>query len=126
MYQYLNEHAGDLIAIRVTGKLDQNDYESLIPEFESKIRQYGKISLYWEMEDFEGWQPKGLLEDLKFDAKHADDYKKIAMVGDKRWEEWMTSLMKPFSSAEIKYFDLSGREQALRWVQEKSLHQEKG
>ncbi|MBO3272050.1 STAS/SEC14 domain-containing protein [Hymenobacter defluvii] len=121
MFQYLNEHTEELVAIRVTGKLDQHDYASLIPEFENKIRQYGKINLYWEMVDFTGWQPEGLLEDLQFDARHADDYKKIAMVGDERWEEWMTKLMKPFSSAEIKYFDLLEREQALSWIQEKRL-----
>jgi hypothetical protein len=125
MFQYLKEHSEDLIAVKVTGKLEKADYDSLIPKMEEKIRRYGKVNLYWEMEDFEGWQPSGLLQDLQFDIKHANDYKKIAMVGEKKWEKWMSNLMKPFTSAEIKYFDLTERRQAIEWVNEKAMGKEK-
>ena len=39
----------DLIAIRLTGTLGKQDYDKLIPVLETKIKQYGKIDLYWEM-----------------------------------------------------------------------------
>lgn len=65
-----------------------------------------KVRWYFEMNDFDGWNVKGFWEDLKMDAKHADDYEKIVMVGDSNWQDWMTQLIKPFTAAEIKFFDL--------------------
>ena len=44
--------------------------------------------------------------DVKFDAKHANDFDKVAMVGEKKWEEKMSDLMGFFSSGEVKYFDI--------------------
>ena len=48
------------------------------------------------------------------DLKHADDYEKIAMVGEKKWQEWITRFMKPFTNAEVRYFDL--KEKAKAWI----------
>jgi hypothetical protein len=51
---------------------------------------------------------------LKF--THSDDIEKIAIVGVKKWEEWMRSVMKPFAKARVKYFDLADKEQAKEWI----------
>ena len=125
MFKYLKEHSAHLIAVKVIGKLEKADYDSLIPEAEEKISRYGKVNVYWEMEDFEGWSPSGLWPEIKFDIKHLNDINKVAIVGDMKWEEWITNLAKPFTSAEIKFFELSQREQAMMWVNEKDINQEK-
>jgi hypothetical protein len=38
------------------------------------------------------------------------------MVGEKKWEEWMTDLMKAFTSAAVKFFDTSKKEEAIEWI----------
>lgn len=38
------------------------------------------------------------------------------MVGEKKWQVWMTQLMKPFTSAEIKYFDIENEQAAKDWI----------
>jgi hypothetical protein len=116
MFKYLKEHATDLIAVMVTGKLDKADYDSLLPEAEEKLRRYGKVSVYWEMVDFDGWQLSGLWPELKFDIKHLNDFNRVALVGGKKWESMIASVAKPFTTAEIRFFDLSEREQAMAWV----------
>lgn len=58
---------------------------------------------------------KAFWEDAKFDIKHASDLEKIAMVGEKKWLVWMTDLMKPFTSAEIKSFELDEKDGAKKW-----------
>lgn len=125
MFKYLKDHSADVIAIMVTGKLEKADYESLIPEIEEKISRYGKVNLYWEMADFEGWQPSGLWQDLTFDIKHANDFNKIALVGDKKWEKQLIKLIKPFTSAAVSYFDISQCKQAQEWVKDKTSNWEK-
>jgi hypothetical protein len=116
MFKYLKEHSADLIAVRVTGKLDKADYDSLIPEAEEKLNRYGKVSVYWEMADFDGWQLSGIWPELKFDIKHLNDFVRVAIVGDKTWESMITNMAKPFTTAEIHFFELTEREQAMAWV----------
>ncbi len=125
MFKYLKEHSADLIAVMVTGKLDKADYDSLIPEAEEKISRFGKVSVYWEMVDFDGWQPFGLWQEIKFDIKHLNDINRAAIVGGKKWEQMVANLAKPFTSAEVRFFELSQREEAMAWVKEKTLNQEK-
>ena len=118
MYQYLSENAGDLVAVRTTGKLDPADLDRLLPDIKEKIKQFGKIRFFWELDDFEGWTPAGFVKDRFFELKHFNDFKRIAIVGEKGWEEKMATLMKPFTSAALKYFDRSQRLQALQWIRE--------
>ena len=80
------------------------------------VEQYGKVRWYYAMQDFEGWALESWIKELKMDIKYANDIEKLAMVGDKKWEEWMTEFIKPFTSAEVKYFDLSEKVEAMKWV----------
>lgn len=118
MYKILSESQGNLVALRISGKIEAEDFKTLTPFLEGRIRVFGKLRLYWEMRDFDGWTFDGFWADAGFDSKHKDDFIRIAMVGDKKWHEWMTKLMKPFTSAELKYFDLSESSEALEWVRE--------
>ena len=106
----------NLIAIRLTGTLGKKDYEQLIPVLEAKIKQFGKIDLYWEMEALEGWELSGLWEDLKFDITHINSFRKVAIVGDRKWEEWIARMIKPFTTAEIRYFDVRQKDEAMHWL----------
>ncbi len=106
----------DLVAVSVSGHLDKHDYEQIIPVLENKIAQFGKINLYWEMVGLEGWRLDGLWKDLKFDLKHVNDFRKVAIVGDKKWEEWIATMIKPFTTAEVKFFNELHRDEAMTWV----------
>jgi SpoIIAA-like len=118
MFQYLSEHADDLVAVKTSGKLDKDDLDRLLPEIEQKIKQFGKISFFWEMDAFEGWTPVSFAQDRAFDLKHATDFRKIAIVGEKGWEEKLAGVMKFFTSSQLKYFDVTQRQQALNWARE--------
>jgi hypothetical protein len=116
MVSSIETNRESLAAFRLTGALDKKDYAFLIPVLEDKISRFGKIDLYWEMVASEGWNLEGLWEDLKFDLKHMNSFRKVAIVGDKKWEEWIAAIIKPFTSAEIKYFHVPQREEAMAWV----------
>lgn len=38
------------------------------------------------------------------------------MVGDKKREKWMTNLMKPFTSADVQYFESTKKVEAVNWI----------
>ncbi|MDT0687378.1 STAS/SEC14 domain-containing protein [Salegentibacter sp. F188] len=118
MLQILGQTEGNLIATRATENLTEADYDKLLPLLNNIVEKYKKIRWYFEMEGFEGWTPKAFWKDLKFDVQHANDFEKVAMIGDKKWEKWMTDLMKPFTSAEVKFFDLEEKEIAKKWIKQ--------
>jgi hypothetical protein len=115
MYRILHETSGPFVALQVNGTLESEDYAGFLPFLQSKITEHGKIDLFWEMKDFDGWTASGLWSDGSFDVKHASDFRRIAVVGDKKWQEWMTAIMKPFTSAEVRYFDHEDRSAAMDW-----------
>lgn len=118
MLRLLEESRNDLVAFRLSGQIDRTDYDVMLPILEEKIKQYGKISVYAEVQDIEDFSSRALWEDLKFDFRHANDFKRAAVVGDQKWLDWLTVMATPFTSAKIKYFEPRQREEALAWVQQ--------
>lgn len=117
MIQIIEPTYGNLIATRASGKLTREDYEKVLPALEKLEAKYSKIRWFFEMApDFDGWSIEAAAKDLKFDLSHAKQLEKVAMVGDKKWEEWLTKLMKPFTTAEVKFFESSKIEEAQIWI----------
>tara|TARA_R110002051_G_scaffold126868_1_gene200467 strand:+ start:118 stop:477 length:360 start_codon:yes stop_codon:yes gene_type:complete len=117
MLQIIDVKKDNVIATLATGKLEQQDIEKVHPIIHSILDKGFKVRWYFEMVNFTGWDVPGLWEDLKMDTAHATDYEKIAMVGDEKWQEWITQFMKPFTNAEIKYFNLDQKEDAKSWIE---------
>ena len=112
------ETGGETMTVVVSGKLSKEDYGVLVPEAERLIRQHGTIRLLAEMCDFHGWDAGALWEDLKFDVKHFSDIERLALVGDKKWQVGMAMFCKPFTKAEVRYFDRDQIGQARRWLRQ--------
>jgi len=72
----------------------------------------------FEMRDFHGWDAGALWEDIKFDIRHFYDIESLALVGDKKWEKGMSIFCRPFTKAQIKYFDLTEIYKAYEWIRE--------
>src|SRR5690606_9146008 len=104
------------IYIVATGKLTDDDYDQMLPLLKRKIEEYDKINWYFQMKDFKGWTPHAFWRDVKFDLQNANKLNRVAMVGEKKWHELMTDMMKPFTSAEIKYFDEADADKAREWI----------
>lgn len=110
------EKTGNLIKTLVSDKLTQEDYDKLIPILEQTLEEWSNLRWYFEMQDFRGWSMQAAFMDLGFDIRHATDLSKIAMVGEKHWQETLTNLMKPFTSADVRYFSLEEKEEAMEWI----------
>ena len=107
---------GDFACLQISGKLETSDYDVFVPEIEQQIKQYGKINLLIDLIDFHGWTLGAAWEDTKFGVRHFNDINRLAIVGDKTWEKGMAVFVKVFTLAEVKYFDISSREEAILWV----------
>lgn len=111
-------HLKDLTIVRISGKLTAEDYEKFVPEVEKQIAEFGKLRLLVELHDFHGWTLAAVWDDMNFDMKHWNDIKRLAIVGESKWEAGMAVFCKPFTGAKVKYFDHSKLEQAKKWLVE--------
>ncbi len=112
------ESGGKIMVVRITGKLAKEDYQRLVPEVERLIGQHGKIRMLVYLHDFHGWTLGALWEDIKFDWKHFNHIERLALVGDRKWEEGMAVFCRPFTTAKIRYFDEAKAEEAHTWIKE--------
>lgn len=115
----LNEtNNGRFLEVEASGKLTHEDYQQLVPKLEEALKIHGKARILFQMRDFHGWEGAALWDDMKFGLKHFSDIEKLAMVGDKKWEKGMSVFCRPFTRAQIRYFDSKAVEEARLWVAE--------
>jgi len=116
--QLSEQNDGKILEVRVSGKLAKEDYEHFVPEFERLLAAHGKLNVLFEIADFHGWTVAAAWEDTKFALHHFHDIGRLAVVGEKKWQEGMTTFCKPFTKATIRYFDHSDAEEASKWLAE--------
>jgi len=108
----------NVLRVEVSGRLTQEDYDDLVPSWESFIARHGKIRMVFVMRDFHGWEPHAAWDDFRFDLQHRQQVERIAMVGEKKWQHWMTKVAAWFVDANVRYFDVSDESEAERWVRQ--------
>jgi len=116
--QLNEEDDGKLLVVHVGGKLVKEDYAQFVPEFERLLRQHGKLRLLFDMTGFHGWEASAAWEDFKFGVKHSADIERLAMVGEKKWQQGMATFCKPFTRATVRYFDHAYAAGARNWLAE--------
>ena len=118
MIEQLPQSTEKILGFKISGKLHDEDYKHFVPVIDAAVAKGGKIRLLAQFVDFHGWDLHALWDDIKFATKHCLDIERIALVGDKKWEEWMAKVCKPFTMAKIRYFDASQVDSAWAWLQE--------
>lgn len=112
MHEILDTPDQNIVGIRFSGTLTEDDYEETVPFLEDQIEKHTTVRLFFEMDDVDGWEPEPLWEDWTFDLRHARDADKIAVVGDAPWETWMTKMRMLFLSADVRFFETDDRDDA--------------
>ena len=106
----------NLISATINGKISKEDIEKIHPLIHNIVENGDKVDFFFELVDFEGYDLKGIWADLKVDAAHISDYGKMAIVGEKEWQQWAARATDVFTNSEVKYFDLTEKEEAKRWI----------
>lgn len=118
MLQIIPVNEDRIVAVKAIGKLNDKDLEAFTALLEQQIAEHGPLSLLIELENFHGWDANAAWTDFMFMTKHEDDFKHIAIVGEKRWEQWMTALGNAFAATEIRYFKRDELLVAWDWLRE--------
>lgn len=107
---------GKVVEVRVSGNLTVDDYKRFVPEFDLCVERKGEIRLLFDVSRLHGWEAGAAWEDLKLGFKHFAHIERLAMVGEKKWQQVMSWLCRPFTTAEVRYFDHGDAVAARKWL----------
>lgn len=114
----------NILECRVSGTLTGADLDHMVPVLKKHIAEAGDPRLLLIMDDFSGWSDIATFwKDLKLDAEYIGEFNRIALVGNARWEEWLTKLVDPLTPNEIEFFEPHAMAHARRWVQQERQQQ---
>ena len=104
------------IEIVMLGTLTHKDYTLFVPMVDKALKEAKGLEadLLIDMKNFTGWEFLAAWDDLKFGLKHRNDFTKMAIIGDKNWEEVSVQMMSHLVKGKIKHF--KKREKALSWI----------
>ncbi|WP_273150903.1 STAS/SEC14 domain-containing protein [Methylophaga thiooxydans] len=104
------------ITFRIVGKLTHDDYAAITPMIAAALSSVEdpEANVLIDATEFEGWELRAAWDDFKLGLKHGSDFYKIAIVGDKRWQQWAAKIGSWFISGEAKHFD--NLADALSWL----------
>ena len=107
---------GNMVSVAASGRLTDEDYDRFVPEMERLIKQWGRLRMLFDMRDFRGWDLHSVWDEFKFHARHRQDLKRVAVVGNKNWEKWARKVSRLFTGSDVRYFDEDDIEEARYWL----------
>jgi len=106
------------LSLTAVGRLTHADYENITPIIDSALDgvQEPKVKVLVDGTEMEGWEPRAAWDDFKLGLKHGSEFEKVAIYGNKNWQEITARIGSWFVSGEVKYFESCN--DALDWLQE--------
>jgi len=108
------------IGLVATGHVTGTDYEKiLIPAVEAALKRHKKLRLLYELgNDFTGFAPTAMWDDMRLGMSHLTAWEKIAVVTDVGWIANATNIFKFVMPCTVRVFSSSERKAAEQWIVE--------
>lgn len=96
-----------IIVFKAKGKLTHDDYQAMIPILKTTIKQIDSSALKMmvDISTLTGWELRAAWDDFKLGLVLNSKIDKIAIYGDKSWQEMASKVGSWFVSGEIKSFE---------------------
>jgi len=118
MIEILSQSEPDALAVVVSGKLSQDDYDKLRPELELRSERAGNFNLLVELTDVSSLEPGAIKDDLMFTKDFKDSIDKMAVVTDdqllSKVSDFVGTPLGELLGVEVKRFD--DRDVAWAWI----------
>jgi hypothetical protein len=106
------------LSMKAQGKLTHKDYEIITPLIDSALSEVKqpKVKALIDATELEGWDVRAAWDDFKIELKHGNEFEKVAIYGNKQWQELAAKLGSWFISGEIRSFN--NEDNAISWLNE--------
>jgi len=104
------------LSLKAQGKLTHEDYKVITPMIDSALAEVNdpEVKVLIDGSELQGWEPRAAWDDFKLGLKHGSEFTKIAIYGNKAWQEKVSKLADWVVSGEVQFFDDYG--DALAWL----------
>jgi len=104
------------LSFKAIGKLTHEDYEVITPMIDSALEgvKQPKIKALVDITEMDGWELRAGWDDFKLGLKHGREFEKIALYGNRGWQEKAAKIGSWFIAGEAKYFE--SLDEALAWL----------
>ena len=72
------------------------------------------MNVFIDGTELEGWEVRAAWDDFKMGMKHNNQFKKVAIYGNKKWQETASKVGDWFTSGEVQFFE--DEKKALDWL----------
>jgi hypothetical protein len=106
------------LSLKAVGKLSHEDYQTITPLIDSALEavKEPKVKVLIDGTELEGWEPRAAWDDLKLGLKHGNAFEKIAIYGNKKWQERVSKIGTWFVAGDVRYFE--SKSEALDYLSE--------
>lgn len=105
------------LKMKAVGKLTHQDYEIITPMIDNAVLnvEAPEIKALFDGTEFEGWELRAAWDDLRLGLKHGKEFSKLAIVGNKPWEKYLSKIADWFVTGEVAYFEKY--QEAVNWLE---------
>ena len=118
MFTKLEKSSGDVIGFQVSGVIKRKDYKVLDSEVEALLNEYDKMNCLLYFKDFIWEVVTAWGKDTGFGLKYGSRINKLAIVGEKKWQEKIAKWATPFYGDNARYFHTEDIDTAWDWLRE--------
>lgn len=111
----MDRSQGNTLGFKVSGEVTKADYEVLTPAVEQAVNQHGSANVLLDLTDFHSEKISAWGSDLHFGHAFHDKIRRMAIVGNRKWEQHLAHLCSPFYAKDSKYF--ANDTDAWTWLQ---------
>ena len=106
------------LSLKATGKLTHEDYQTITPMLDAALKsvQDPQVKVLIDGTELKGWEARAAWDDFKLGLKHGSEFDKIAIYGNKNWQQISARIGSWFISGEVRYFE--HMDDALSWLQD--------
>ncbi|MEZ8347016.1 STAS/SEC14 domain-containing protein [Vibrio splendidus] len=105
-----------IVVFKAKGKLTHDDYQAMMPILNTTLEELdsSELKMLVDISTLTGWELRAAWDDFKLGLELNSKIDKIAIYGDKSWQEFASKVGSWFVSGDIKSFE--DHDSALKWL----------
>jgi vacuolar-type H+-ATPase subunit B/Vma2 len=107
---------GNKIEITIFEELTQSEMEQIIHQLESLSAMYQEINVLIDAVKVKRYDLRIMIENYDFYKKYSKHLKKVAIVSDRKFANWLGEQLNKFTETELKVFKNDELEDARQWI----------
>jgi hypothetical protein len=117
MKDKITNEGDNLWVMRVSGLLKKSEVDAAQKYLWSQVSPGTKVRQLVLLTNFAGWEKSEAWNDMSNLENHGDDFERIAVVGDSKWEtEGLMFLGAGLRKTDIRFFPPEGENAARAWL----------